>query len=222
MRRLLALLLAGCPVAVAAQEGAAAPPSISLTETAAALARNGVQHQNPRAILAAAEILRLAERGSPRIVRTSPRQGPEGPWEGPMTSGALFRLASRMASDQADWAAAEYAAWLMQLPDSVPPARGAVGGPVWADAYLADEGESSYRIDFEGGASPNLLQVSAGRSRAVLECTLSEGKEAGRPTLSARTLAGTCSIEWRQATRGRVTLRIRNAGPATYYVVTSN
>jgi hypothetical protein len=96
MRRLLALLLVGCPVAVAAQEGAAAPPPISLTETAAALARNGVQRQNPRAILAAAEILRLAERGSPRMVPTSPRQGPEGPWEGPMTSGALFRLASRM------------------------------------------------------------------------------------------------------------------------------
>jgi hypothetical protein len=150
------------------------------------------------------------------------RDGPTGDWEGPMTSAALFKLASAIATDQNDWGTAEYIAWLRQFPDSVPPSRGAAGGPIWADAYLGVAREATYTLEFEGGGASNLLQVSAGKTRSVLQCVLYEDGEPRRPTVRVGSLAGTCSIEWRQATQGKMTLRIRNAGPATYFVVSSN
>lgn len=223
MKHLAPVLLVLTVTPVSAQDPTPSrPPPISLTETAALLARNGAEHRNARTIMAAAEILRVVERGSPRVRLVGSREGPTGPWEGPMTGAALLRLASEIATDQGDWGTAEYVAWLLQLPDSVPPTRGAAGGPVWADAYLAAGREASYTIDFEGGRTANLLQVSAGKTGAVLQCALHEGSEQGRPALRVRSLAGTCSLEWHQAAQGKMTLRIRNTGPATYYVVSSN
>jgi hypothetical protein len=216
---LLIVVLAG---PLAARQRPTPPPPVSLTETAARLAESGAAHHNPRALMAAAEILRMAERGSPRVARDGPATGPTGDWEGPMTSASLLRLASRLAADQADWATADYAAWLLQLPDSVPVTRGATGGPVWADAYLAPGGEIAYTIDFSGGQTENLLQVSAGNPGAVLECTLHQAGMPDRVASQVKSLAGACSLKWRQTTAGRMTLRVRNRGPAAYFVVSSN
>jgi len=217
----LFLLLTAAPLA-AQHRSASAPPPISLTETAALLAQNGAANQNARTVMAAAEILRAVERGTPRVQRIGRIDGPTGPWEGPMTSSALFQLASAIATDHNDWGTAEYVAWLRQLPDSVPPTRGAAGGPVWADAYLGVGREATYTVEFDGGITPNLLQVSAGKTRSVLRCDLYEEGNPRRPMARVGSLAGTCSIEWRQTTRGKMTLRIRNAGPATFFVVSSN
>lgn len=198
------------------------PPQVSLTETAALLARNGAANQNARTVMVAAEILRAAERGTSRVRRKGAIDGPPGPWSGSMTSTALFQLASGIAADQNDWETAEYVAWLRQLPDSVPPTRGAAGGPVWADAYLGVGREATYALEFDGGVTPNLLQVSGGRTGSVIQCALYEESDPRRPAVRVGSLAGTCSIEWRQATRGRMILRIRNVGPPTYFVVSSN
>jgi hypothetical protein len=217
----LLLLLTAQPL-VAQRRSPPSPPPVSLTETAALLARNGAANQNARTVMAAAEILRAVERGTPRVQRIGPVDGPTGPWDGPMTSAALLQLASAIATDHNDWGTAEYVAWLRQLPDSVPPTRGASGGPVWADAYLGVGREATYTVEFEGGITPNVLQVSAGKASSVLQCDLYEEGNSRHPTVRLGSLAGTCSIEWRQATQGKMTLRIRNAGPATYFVVSSN
>jgi hypothetical protein len=172
--------------------------------------------------MAAAEILRLAERGSVRVQLVGPLPGPSGPWQGALSSAALLRMASDLASEQGDWATADYAAWLLQLPDSVPVTRGAAGGPVWADAYLGRGQQASYTIEFAGGQNDNLLQVTAGNTGAVLECSLQEVATTSRPPLKVKSLAGACTVKWRQQTAGRITLRISNTGPATYFVVSSN
>ncbi len=213
-------MLASAPLA--AQNTPTPQTSLSLTETAERLARGGARNQNARAVMGAAELLRIVERGTPRTQRSGRAEGPTGPWNGAMTSAALFQLASSIAADQNDWATAEYTAWLMQLPDSVPVSRGAAGGPVWADAYIGVGREVTYTVEFEGGITANLLQVSAARPRSVLQCALSETSDPRQRTVRVASLAGTCSIEWRQATRGKVTLKIRNMGPPTYFVVSSN
>lgn len=195
---------------------------ISLTETAARLAENGAANHNPRTVMAAAEILRVAERGTVRVQRIGLAAGPTGPWDGPMTTASLLRLASSIAADQGDWASADYAAWLLQLPDSVPVTRGATSGPVWADAYLGAKSEVSYIIEFEGGQTPNLLQVSAAKPNAILECSLLEGDASGPVVMRLRSLGGTCSIEWQQTTRGNMLLRVRNVSAATFFVMSSN
>lgn len=217
---LVSLLLVAPSVAAQSRNGSSRP--VSLTETATRLAESGAATKDARTLMAAAQILRMVERGSTRVHRVGDAVGPTGAWEGPMTSASLLRLASTIATDAGDWGMAEYAAWLMQLPDSVPTQRGATGGPVWADAYLPAGREISYEIAFSGGRTPNQLSVSAGKSDATLECVLREGGDTGRVTVRARSVAGTCSMEWRQATSGRMTLRIRNNGRAAYFVVSSN
>ncbi len=223
MKTLVAFLLLSTVAPLLAQSGpTSAPPPVSLTETAASLARNGAAHQNARTVMAAAEILRTVERGAQRVQRIGIVDGPSGPWKGPMTSATLFQLASTIAADQNDWATADYVAWFLQLPDSVPQTRGAAGGPLWADAYVGAGREAIYTVEFDGGSTPNHLQVSAGKTRSVLQCALYEQADSRRPSVRVASLAGTCSIAWRQATRGKMTLRIRNTGPATYFVLSSN
>ena len=213
------LLLAG---AADAQRAPLKSVPLSLTERAAKLAEDGVTHGSARAVMAAGEILRVVELGSARVQRVGAPTGPMGPWDGPMTSAVLFRLASRMASEHGDMATTSYIAWLSQLPDSVPAIRGAAGGPVWADTYLGRGQEAVYSIDFTGGQTPNSLTVSAGSGSAVFECALLEGEKSGSVTARVRSLGGTCSLEWRQSKAGRMTLRIRNAGTKTYLIVSSN
>lgn len=222
MKQLLVAILfvAAAPLAAQSDSQPTRHP-ISLTETALHLAENGVANHNARSVMAAAEILRMAERGSERVQRVGPATEPTGAWDGALSSAALLRLASSMATDQGDRATADYAAWLLQLPASIPVTRGASSGPVWADAYLDRSQDVSYTIDF--AVDPhNLLQVSAAKAGTVLECTLREGAATGRVVAKVKSLAGTCAMEWHQASAGRMTLNIKNAGPATFFVVSSN
>ncbi len=216
------ILLIGVPQVAAQLHAPPKPRPISLTETAVRLAADGAAHHTARTVMAAAEILRMAERGSARVERVGPAPGPRGAWEGELNSTALLRLASSIAADQGDWATADYAAWLLQLPDSIPVTRGAAGGPLWADSYLGAGAEANYTIEFEGGQNPNMLQVAAGKTGSVLQCALYEAPGSEHPAIRGKSLAGTCSIRWTQETRGKMTLRIRNAGPPTYFVMSSN
>jgi hypothetical protein len=202
------------------------PPKrpISLTETAANLARDGFARADARAILAAARILEVVELGSRGVHPEQVAAGPAGPWVGPLSRMALLRLSSKVAVDEADWMVADLAASeLSSSPtDSLPRQRGAAGGPIWADAFVPSGGENRYTIDFEGGESPNLLQISAGKAAATLECSLFEKATGDRAAVRVRSLSGACVLQWKQQMQGRVTLRIRNLGADTYYVLSSN
>ena len=221
MRRTLVFpLLLALAFPLAAQPRAPARPT-NLTETAVRLATEGVHQRNARTVLAAAEILRMVERGSPRLERLGSADSPAGPWDGTLSSRALFRLAQRLAEAQGDRMISEYIGWMLQVPDSVPVTRGAAGGPVYAEAYLKRDKEVSYRIEFDGGQTPNLLHVTANPG-AVLRCTLHAASDPDRVAATDRSRAGSCSLRWHQATAGKMTLRIRNAGPATYLMVSSN
>lgn len=223
MRRILVfpLLLALSSLQTLAAQPRPPVRSTNLTETAVRLATEGVNQRNARTVLAAAEILRMVERGSPRVQRLDSGDSPAGPWDGALSSTALFRLAQRLAENQGDWMLSEYAAWMLQLPDSVPVTRGAAGGPVYAEAYLKRDKEVSYSIEFDGGQTPNLLHVTANPG-ALLRCTLHAASDPDRVAATDRSRAGSCSLRWNQATAGKMTLRIRNAGPATYLMVSSN
>ncbi len=200
------------------------PRPVSLMETAADLARDGVARGDARAVLAAARIHEVVELGSLAVRPERVAEGPAGPWSGPLTRAALLELASRVATDSADWALADLVARALSgaPPDPLPRLRGAAGGPIWADAFVPAGAENSYTIDFEGGESPNLLQISAGKPAANLECSLYDRANSERPAVRVRSLSGACVLQWKQATQGRVTLRIRNLGTDAYYVLSSN
>jgi hypothetical protein len=71
----------------------------------------------------------------------------------------------------------------------------------------------------EGGYVPNGIRASASNIHADLDCYPYEGRQ-----LVARDagFGGSCSIKWSQRYTGTMTLRVRNAGAGTYYVLISN
>jgi hypothetical protein len=214
---------------------------VSLRETAATLARSGAATGDVRALLAAAQIMITVERASPGLERMADTLG-DSLWSaqtvhgGDSSAAGLLRLASRIAVEQQDARSAHLAAelasnravglgdtvlaqQLRQAAGALPTARGAVGGPIWGDGYLGTGRTAAYRITFEGRYRPNTVTVSASSGRGDLDCYLYEGRQ-----LVARDAGdgGYCSIKWSQRIKGRVTLRIRNAGAGTYYTVISN
>jgi hypothetical protein len=96
------------------------------------------------------------------------------------------------------------------------------GGPIWADGFVGAGGENVYTIEFEGGGNPNVIQISAGTPAAVLECSLHDPAAADRPAVRARSLSGSCVLQWKQALQGRMVLRVRNLGRDVFYVLSSN
>lgn len=214
--------------------------TISLRETAAALLRRGLEAGQPRLVLAAAQLLLTSELGAPA------RPGPAGSdsaaraaaGEYPdFTVAGLLRLASRMAVENNDAPTAAAAAALAQNPalglsnhrgllgelsnraKRVGTVRGASGGPLWREGFLAPETQTEYAFAFEGGRVVNRIVVGASNPRADLECSLIQGKE----VVAQDDGPGSgCDIKWDQKPAGTLTLRIRNAGPATYFVLTSN
>lgn len=108
---------------------------------------------------------------------------------------------------------------LRRAADALAATRGATGGPIWTDGHLAAGETATYRISFEGGRVPNRINVSASRYDADLDCYLYDGDR-----LVARDAAyrGDCAIEWSQRFEGALTLRIRNVGATTYYLLASN
>ena len=108
---------------------------------------------------------------------------------------------------------------LRQAARDITTTRGARGGPIWADGQLAAGATVEFELGFEGGRVPNTINVSASSSNGDLDCYLYVDDK-----IVARDAGyeGDCSIRWDQQVSGRVTLRIRNTGAATYYVLSSN
>jgi hypothetical protein len=236
------LVLAGRGVALGQGEQAEPTvPGVSLQETAASLARSGAARSDPRAVLGAAQLMITAERASPGLRRVAAaRRDSVRPEEaaktGDFSAAGLLRLASKVAVEQEDAttarAAAELAAnrdvglgderlakELRQAAAAVVATRGAAGGPIWSDGYLATGAVAEFTIAFEGGYVPNSVNVSASSYHGDLDCYLYEGAQ-----LVARDngYGGDCTIRWTQRLQGAMTLRIRNTGAGTYYTVLSN
>ena len=240
-----AAVAAGLIVAGAVQAEAQDPsdrvPPMSLRETAVSLARSGAANNDARTVLAAAQLMITAERTSPGLQRVEPmptdsvrreeRQKAEA-----FTAAGLLRLASRIAVEQGDApiakAAAELAAnaevglgqaslatELQTAAKALSSTRGSLGGPIWTDGFLASGQVMEYKVTFEGAHAPNKIDVSTNSSNADLDCYLYENKQ-----LVARDdgYGGSCSIKWSQKYTGAMTLRIRNTGVASYYVLISN
>ncbi|PYO60696.1 MAG: hypothetical protein DMD28_11900 [Gemmatimonadetes bacterium] len=203
-------------------------PAVSLRQTAAALARSGIAHRDPRSVLAAAQLLIVAERPSPGLERVTPQRAS-------VTAAGLLREAVRIAVEQHDVVTANAAMELagnaraglgdaalaseLRAAASLGATRGAVGGPVWADGELAPGTEVEYRITFEGDYQPSRLVVTAGDGAADLDCHLYDGSQlVGSDAGHARE----CGLAWSQRFTGVLTLRVHNSGAATYYVLVSN
>ena len=238
---LAGLVLAGSVPVLAQEPAGEVVPSISLRETAAALARSGAANSDPRKVLAAAQVLITAERASAGVVQIGGIRGDTARREeiskaGEFNGAGLLRLASRIAIEQQDaqtaLAAAELAASkeaglgdaalsseLMRAATALAGTRGAAGGPIWSDGYLGAGASAEFKITFEGGYAPNSVNVSASSQNGDIDCYLYEGSQ-----LVARDAgyAGNCSIKWTQRMRGTMTLRLRNTGAATYYTIVSN
>ena len=233
----LALFLNG---SLHAQQPDRVPP-VSLRETAVSLARAGAANNDARTVLAAAQIMITAERSSPGLVRLAPgaadsvrpeeRQKAEA-----FTAAGLLRLASRIAVEQGDATTAKAAAELAANADlglghaalasdlrtaaqALASTRGSLGGPIWADGFLASGQVMEYRVTFEGAHAPNKIDVSTNSPNADLDCYLYENRQ-----LVARDdgYGGSCSIKWSQKYSGAMSLRIRNTGSASYFVLISN
>jgi hypothetical protein len=216
-------------------------PAVSLRETAVVLARSGAANNDPRTVLAAAQIVITAERASPGLERVAlaAEQGlrpAEAAKVGDLTAADLLRLASRISVEQLDAGTASVAAHLAANPDvglgdselgeelrraaeALASVRGAEGGPVWADGYLAAGDVAEFRLAFEGGYVPNRISVSASNRLGDLDCYLYEGDQLVARDADYR---GACAIAWSQKLKGTMILRVRNTGAATYYVLVSN
>jgi hypothetical protein len=218
-----------------------AVPVVSLRETAVTLARSGAANNDPRTVLAAAQIMIAAERpsdGLKLVAHPAPDtlRAVEASKLGELTAVELLRLASRIAVDQLDAGTACLAAdvaadpktglgngalgsELRRAADALGSTRGAQGGPIWADGHLASGEVAEFRVAFEGGYVPNRINVSASNYHGDLDCYLYEGDQ---PVARDDGYEGNCSIAWSQKLKGSVTLRVRNTGAATYYVLVSN
>ena len=216
-------------------------PIVSIRETAASLARSGAASGDARAVLAAAQLLITAERASPGLQRVDAAPADTGRPEeltkaGVFTAAGLLRLASRIAVEQQDLTTARVAGELAANTDvglgdtalakelraaaqALAQSRGAAGGPIWADGFIGANAAAEYKVSFQGGYAPNKIDVSASSGTADLDCYLYEGKQ-----LVARDngFGGDCSIKWSQKLSGTMTLRVRNVGAGTYYVIISN
>lgn len=232
------LLLIGLTKSASAQEDQTGP--VSLRQAAAALAEKGEANDDPRAVLAAAQLLILADRGVSGITSVGGSVA-DSTWPDDvrktwlLTATSLLRLASRMAEDHNDAATALAAAELATNPtlgiqdpilarelrnraQGLANTRGATGGPLWRDGYLGAGQKAEYRVSFEGRRVANRLDVTPSNPRANLECVLVDGT---RETVGERS-GGACSLKWDQKTTGKVILRVTNNGVASYYVISSN
>lgn len=238
------LLAAGAASQQPAEEEGPDVPFVGLEETAAELARSGIAHGDPRSVLAAAQIMITAERPAPGLERTGATAG-AGPEAPPMveevekrslTARGLLREAVRLAVEQRDAATAQAAVALAadaeaglgdqaladelrQEAEALGRARGAIGGPVWAENYLYPEHWTQYDITFQGGYVPNWVNVYAGNGYADLDCYLYDhGRLVAQDTRYVRN----CGMSWNQAWTGTMSIVIWNRGAATGFRLQSN
>lgn len=244
-RAALAVALVFSSAAPASIAGAqeAEPRAVSLRETAVALARAGAARGDARAVLAAAQLAITAGRASAGLeplgsAARAPGDSlrPEERDKGDLSAAGLLRLAMRVAVEQQDVATANVVAELaghatLGLGDAalatelrttaraLATTRGASGGPVWADGFLAANEVQEFRLSFQGGYTPNRVEVSASNLNADLDCYLYEGRQLVERDNG---YGGGCTIRWSQRLGGALVLRIRNVGVGTYFVLLTN
>lgn len=226
-----------------AQERSESGPLVSLKEHAASLARAGWQARDARVILAAAQLLMILDRGAGGIRRVRGGESAPPDWDVPARFDApgLLRLASDVAVDRQDRVTAEVAAALVR-PDlgvtdtalaaalsraaaALSGTRGAVGAPRVLEGYLTEGEVAEFAIPFEGRGVVNHVTVSLSGPRGSLSCYLYDdpAPTPDRPAARAeQERRRTCGLTWRQESPGEVTLRIRNTGPAAYFVLLTN
>ncbi len=215
-------------------------PRVNLRETAIAMARSGISHDDARSVLAAAQLLLTSERRSGGIERVrfiADSGQPAAAWPDTFTTAMLLRAASRIAVDQQDAQSAQLAAEiagsitlglgnaslareLRAASRALGGTRGGASGPIWSDGYLPSRQAAEFRLTFEGGYVPNRIDIASSNTASNVECALFEGT-----LLIVRTagIGGKCALKWKQRVGGAVTLRVRNAGvPGTYYTILSN
>ena len=98
-------------------------------------------------------------------------------------------------------------------------ARGAVGGPIWAEYYLYPGQWVDYNIVFQGGYMPNWVNVWASNGWADLDCFV---YDYGRLVTWDERQWKDCSVEWNQRWTGNMTLRILNRGSGTNLSLRTN
>ncbi len=133
---------------------------------------------------------------------------------------AIAKAAAELAANaDVGLGATALAAELRTAANALASTRGSLGGPIWTDGFLASGQVVEYKVTFEGAHAPNKIDVSTNSASADLDCYLYENKQ-----LVARDdgYGGSCSIKWSQKYTGAMTLRIRNTGVASYYVLISN
>src|SRR5216117_1553148 len=92
-------------------------PAVSLRQTAAALARAGIAHHDARSVLAAAQLLIVADRPARGLDRVGSAPAPAARGDeqaklGPLSAAGLLREATHIAVEQHDAATANAAAEL--------------------------------------------------------------------------------------------------------------
>lgn len=235
------------PVAPAgAQEEPEEPevPYVGLGQTAAELARSGIAREDPRSVLAAAQIMITAERPTPGLEMTEEARPGRPPGvdeaeaeKAPMGARGLLREAVRLAVEQGDRATAQAAIALAESEDAglgdtglaetlraaaeplMTQTRGAVGGPVWAEDYLYPENWVQYDITFQGGYVPNRVNVHAGNRYADLDCYL---YDQGRLVAQDTRYYADCGLSWNQAWTGTMRIVIWNRGAGSWLRLQSN
>jgi len=239
---LLLATLAYAPAAASQErQGEGDVPIVGLVDTAAKLARTGIALEDGRTVLGAAQLLIVAERPSAGLERVGGRaaQAPPGMESSEkgydLTAASLLREATRIALANGDLATAEAAIELAGnaeagLADAdlaaaleemvgASGARGALGGPIWAEYYLYPGEWVDYNINFQGGYVPNWVNVWARNGYADLDCYI---YDAGRLVVWDERQWKDCSAEWNQRWTGTMTLRILNRGAGSNLALRTN
>lgn len=239
---LLLATLAYAPAAASQErQGEGDVPIVGLVDTAAKLARTGIALEDARTVLGAAQLLIVAERPSAGLERQGgPAAGAPPEMESTekgydLNAASLLREATRIALANGDLATAEAAielagnaeaglgdadlAQALEEMVGTSGARGAIGGPIWAEYYLRPGQWVQWNLNFQGGYVPNWVNVWAGNGYADLDCYLYDH---GRLVVSDERHWKDCSAEWNQRWTGTMTLRVMNRGAGTNLALRSN
>lgn len=237
----LAPWVAAAPVAAQeVREDTAGTSVVGLRETALRLRRSGLEHRDPRALVAAAELL-IVEGAPTGVRRRDP--GTEGGREADLPADdadlspdRLLRRAVELAVEREDRPAASRAIALAADPTlglgdealaeelrsraaALGSPRGAVGGAIRREGWLAEGQSAEYAIVFEGGNVPNGIVVSASERYADLDCYLYAGEE---EVARDEGYASDCFLAWKQGDARELRLRVTNSGAPTFFVLISN
>jgi hypothetical protein len=214
-------------------------PVVSLRAESQALLQRGLDTREPRLVLAAAQLMitsELGQHGRHGVTEPDSAARAAAGDSSAISVADLLRLASQLAVEANDAPTARAAALLARRTEfglgepklvlelenrakALSSDRGASGGPIWREGFLGANGQIEYGLTFEGGRVLNSITVGASNSHGNLVCSLIR---AGQSIAENDGPGSGCRIRWDQKTTNAVTLRIRNVGAETYFVLTSN